>query len=117
MNLTRFEISSVFDIVDANNNGKVTQKEWNDFYVAFITHFENSDTEPRDGVLSEDEVKKSLEDIDDFESVLNASKRDNYVKEIMETLTSRTQISRVEGELSLNLLEWVFLRKAAIAWK
>lgn len=116
MNLTRFEISAIFDIVDGNNNGKVTQKEWNDFYIAFITHFENSDTEPRDGVLAETEVKKSLEDIQGFELVLAASKRDNYVKEIMETLTSRTQLSRGEGLLSLNLLEWVFLRKAAIAW-
>ena len=90
MNLTRYEISSLFDIVDMNNNGKVTQKEWADFYVSFITQFENSDTEPRDGALDESEVKKSLEDIPDFLAALESSKRDNYVKEIMEMLCSRT---------------------------
>lgn len=50
-------------------------------------------------------------------NVLESSKRPDYVKEIMETLTSRTQVSRVAGELSLNLIEYVHLRKAAIGWK
>lgn len=63
LNLTRYEISQVFDVCDYQRRGKVNQKEWNDFYIAFITHFENSDNEPRDGVLNEDEVKKALEDI------------------------------------------------------
>lgn len=63
MNLTRFEISGLFELVDSDRKGKVTQKEWNDFYVAFITQFENSDKEPRDGVLDESEVKESLKDI------------------------------------------------------
>lgn len=49
--------------------------------------------------------------------MISASKRGNYLQEIMETLTSRTQITRQEGALSLNLNEYVFLRRAAIAWK
>lgn len=53
-------------MVDSSRNGKVSQKEWNDFYIAFITQFENSDSEPRDGVLEVDEIKKSLSDIPDF---------------------------------------------------
>lgn len=81
-----------------------------------MTHFENSDDEPRDGVLAIDEVKKAIEDIPTFIDSLDATKRDNYVEEIMETLTSRTQKSRQEGELSLNLLEYIFLRKGLIAW-
>lgn len=81
-----------------------------------MTHFENSDAEPRDGVLAIDEVKKAIEDIPTFIDSLDATKRDNYVEEIMETLTSRTQKSRQEGELSLNLLEYIFLRKGLIAW-
>jgi len=79
MNMTRFEISSIFDLVDSNRRGKVTQKEWSDFYIAFITHFENSDTEPRDGVLDLNEVKKSFEDIPDFTSMLDSTKRENYI--------------------------------------
>ena len=88
--MTSSEITAIFDICDTNDNSKVTQKEWNDFYVAFVTHFENSDTEPRDGALDEAEVKKSLEDIPDFTAALEASKRPNYLVEIMETLCSRT---------------------------
>lgn len=88
--MTRYEISQVFDVCDYQRRGKVNQKEWNDFYIAFITHFENSDNEPRDGVLNEDEVKKALEDIPEFLDMISASKRGNYMQEIMETLTSRT---------------------------
>lgn len=66
LNMTRYEISSVFDQADVEHRGKINQKEWNDFYVSFITHFENADNEPRDGVLSEKEVEKALEDITDF---------------------------------------------------
>ena len=61
--MTSWDISGIFQLVDTENNGKVSQKQWNDFYVAFITPFENADSEPRDGVLDEAEVKKSLEDI------------------------------------------------------
>lgn len=42
--------------------------------------------------------------------------REQYLSEIMETLTSRTQASRLDGRLSLNLNEYIFLRRAAIAW-
>lgn len=60
-----------------------------------MTQFENSDTEPRDGVLNEDEVKKSLEDIPGFlTDVIESSKRSDYLKEIMETLTARTDVTR-----------------------
>jgi hypothetical protein len=104
-------------MVDANRQGKVSQREWNDFYIAFVTQFENSDSEPRDGVLDEAEVKKSIEDIPGFLDLLLKSKRNNYISEIMEILSSRTQISRQDGRLSLNLYEYCFLRKAAIAWK
>lgn len=31
-------------------------------------------------------------------------------------MTSRTQVTRVDGEISLNLNEYIFLRKVAIAW-
>lgn len=62
-------------MVDANRHGKVSQKEWNDFYVAFVTQFENSDSEPRDGVLDEKEVEKSISDIPGFLNLLKNSKR------------------------------------------
>jgi hypothetical protein len=42
--------------------------------------------------------------------------REHYLTEIMETLTSRTQATRLDGRLSLNLNEYIFLRRAAIAW-
>jgi hypothetical protein len=77
-------------VVDFQRRGKVNQKEWNDFYIAFVTHFENSDSEPRDGVLDEAEIKKSLEDIPDFMDIISSSNRADYLKEIMETLTART---------------------------
>ena len=53
----------MFEVCDIKRRGKVTQKEWSDFYLSFITPFEEADAEPRDGVLDEEEVKKSLEDI------------------------------------------------------
>ena len=61
--MNRYEISGIFDQADTDHSGKINQKEWNDFYISFITHFENSDSEPRDGVLVEKEVETSLEDI------------------------------------------------------
>lgn len=67
--------------------------------------------------MAEDEVKASLEDIPDFVDILNGAKRENYIQEIMETLTSRTQVSRIEAPISLNLIEYMTLRKGAIAWR
>jgi len=68
-------------------------------------------------VLDEEEVKKSLEDIKDvWETIMNGP-REHYLTEIMETLTSRTQATRLDGRLSLNLNEYIFLRRAAIAWQ
>lgn len=90
LNMTRYEISSVFDQVDTDHVGKISQHQWNDFYISFITHFENSDTEPRDGVLTEKEVEAALGDIDNIHVTLSSSKREKYLYEIMETLTSRT---------------------------
>jgi hypothetical protein len=43
--------------------GKIDQKQWTDFYLSFVTPFENADTDPRDSLLTEEEVKKSLENI------------------------------------------------------
>jgi len=40
-------------VCDIKRRGKVTQKEWSDFYLSFITPFEEADAEPRDGVLDE----------------------------------------------------------------
>jgi hypothetical protein len=83
-------------VCDIKRRGKVTQKEWSDFYLSFITPFEEADAEPRDGVLDEEEVKKSLEDIkvfiisqDVWETIVNGP-REHYLTEILETLTSRT---------------------------
>jgi len=77
-------------VSDIKRRGKVTQKEWSDFYLSFVTPFEEADAEPRDGVLDEEEVKKSLEDIPDvYNSIMNGP-REHYLTEIMETLTSRT---------------------------
>jgi len=77
-------------VCDIKRRGKVTQKEWSDFYLSFITPFEEADAEPRDGVLDEEEVKKSLEDIKDvWETIVNGP-REHYLTEILETLTSRT---------------------------
>lgn len=115
--MTRYEITAIFDQVDVDHNGKINQHEWNDFYISYITHFENSDGEPRDGVLIEKEVETALEDITDFKKdVLDFTGREKYLYEIMETLTSRTQVTRGEAEISLNLYEYMFLRKVAIAW-
>ena len=50
------------------------------------------------------------------EALVNAS-RENYLSEIMETLTSRTQSTRLWGKLSLNLNEYIFLRRAAVAFE
>ena len=43
--------------------------------------------------------------------------REHYLTEILETLSSRTQATRLDGRLSLNLNEYIFLRRAAIAWQ
>ena len=74
-------------------------------------------------MLDEEEVKKSLEDIkvltlrqDVWETIMNGP-REHYLTEIMETLSSRTQATRLDGRLSLNLNEYIFLRRAAIAWQ
>lgn len=49
--------------------------------------------------------------------MLDSSKREKYLYEIIETLTARTAATRGDADVSLNLLEYIFLRKAAIAWK
>ena len=74
-------------------------------------------------MLDEEEVKKSLEDIkvltlrqDVWETIMNGP-REHYLTEILETLSSRTQATRLDGRLSLNLNEYIFLRRAAIAWQ
>lgn len=91
--------------------GKIDQKQWTDFYLSFVTPFENADTDPRDSLLTEEEVKKSLENIPNTLKSITENTRPTYLAEIIETIQSR-----VSDKPGLNLNEFIFLRRAAVAW-
>lgn len=99
-----------------SREGKVDKNEWQDFYNNFIAVFEQADVD-KDGLLNQDEVQETYADLQGFESAIKESKDSQYLTKILETLTSRTTTTMGVGILSLNLNEYIFLRRSGIAWQ
>lgn len=61
--MTTYEISSLFHMVDKRLTGKINQQQWNEFHSTFIKPFDQYDLNS-DGMLNQEEVIHSLEDIE-----------------------------------------------------
>jgi hypothetical protein len=53
----------LFEVCDADRNGKITQPEWTQFYNTFVQPFEAAQKEPRDGLLNEEELTAAIQDL------------------------------------------------------
>lgn len=106
----------MFNVADIKREGKISKNEWNTFYKTFIIPFELADSN-KDQLLDEKEFKEAIKDIDEQGgNFLTKGHRENYIQEIMETLSKRTKNTRTNQKLSINLNEYIYMRRAGVAW-
>ena len=65
-NLTSFQMQSLFLIMDQNKDGRVDRTEYSSFYDLFIDPFEETCDTSGNYLLTEDEMKKCVETLEEF---------------------------------------------------
>jgi hypothetical protein len=63
------------------------------------------------------ELTKTIEDLPTVKLLLEQEEDKEYLDKIMESLTSRITLTMGGASLSLNINEFVFFRRAAVAWE
>lgn len=63
------------------------------------------------------ELTKTIEDLPTVKLLLEQEEDKEYLDKIMESLTSRISLTMGGVSLSLNINEFVFFRRAAVAWE
>ena len=109
-NLTQGETRSIFRLCDLNRDDRLSQDEWDTCINVFIQPYETTCLTAKDYMLATADITKCLK-LPIFE-VIPTKDLPNKVKvedAILETLT--------RDEKKINFADYIFLRRAAFAWK
>jgi len=83
-----------------------------------VQPFEAAQKEPRDGLLNEEELTAAIQDLTSVAALIKSETDKEYLAKIMQTLTSRIVPTMSDNDkVNINLNEFVFFRRAAIAWQ
>ncbi len=104
VNLYQSEIMSLFNLIDKKHIGRISQSDWEFFYHNFITPFETDCDKDKDYLLSEAEVTECLK----------SPKLKDLPAEIQDAKTYN--VTAMLSKDNLNLNDYVFLRRANLAW-
>jgi hypothetical protein len=114
--MSQYEISEVFSTVDLDGDGLVSPIEWKKFYFAFVVPYYDQCDINHDYLLDDIEVKMCLNRIDSAANFRDAMDLYGDVfsyERLVNILSSRTEDPRP----SINFHEYLYLRRATLAWK
>lgn len=104
------ELKTLWELCDRNGDSSIQYAEWTNFYKLFVVPFEECNKEKKEYTLSEKDLSECLNStqLDSFGAPYNDL---NKVASILIAILDRTK------QKSINLLNYVFLRKVNLAWK
>jgi len=124
--LNKYEIAEVFDLADINKTGSLSKEEWRNFYSIFVDDFQGVCNEDGDWYLTPTELAKcmytahwvryfapmgawdiSTKAFGPNEGEEKSTK--NFAEDIVYSADKG-------GDGRLNFLEYLYLRKASVAW-
>ena len=104
------ELKTAWEICDRNGDALVQYAEWTNFYKLFVLPFEQCNKEKKEYTLNEK----------DFGECLNSSQLDSFrdsYNDLGKAAGILINMLDRSNQKSINLLNYIFLRKANLAWK
>jgi hypothetical protein len=124
--LNKYELDDIYSIIDKDEDGLLSVNEYKAFYEIFLDPFQNDCDKDNDYLLSGKELTNCLNKAEWFsyfaptgspsDSLLGFSvKKDG--KKLNKVASDIIYAADSNADNKLNFAEYMFLRKAAVAWK